>query len=42
MRAYGATYNEIDRATCVFSSTNSYTFMFRNRTYLGIRKRGES
>lgn len=42
MRTHGATYNEIDRATCVFSSTNSYTCMFRNRTYLGIRKRGRS
>jgi hypothetical protein len=42
MRTHDATHNETDRATCVFSSTNSYACMFRNRTYLGIRKRGES
>lgn len=41
MRTQGATYSEIHKATRIFGSTNSYACMFRNKTYLGIRKCGD-
>jgi site-specific DNA recombinase len=41
MRAQGATYSEIHTATRIFGSTNSYACMFRNKTYLGVRKCGD-
>jgi len=41
MRAQGATMREIHEATRIFGARNSYSSMFRNRTYLGIRKCGD-
>lgn len=41
MRAAGASYSEIHAETRLFGATNSYATMFRNRTYLGVRKCGE-
>ncbi len=41
MRAQGASYKDIHEATRVFGAKNSYASMFRNKTYLGIRKCGE-
>ena len=41
MRAGGASYKEAHEATRAMSTFGSYVTMFRNRTYLGIRKCGE-
>jgi site-specific DNA recombinase len=41
MRAQGASYKEIHEATRILGATNSYASMFRNKTYLGIRKCGK-
>jgi len=41
MRAAGASYKEIHEATHVMGTYGSYVTMFRNKTYLGIRKCGE-
>ncbi len=41
MRAAGASLREIDEALHIFGAKNSYTAMFRNETYLGIRKCGD-
>ncbi len=41
MRVAGASYKEIHEATQVMGTYGSYVTMFRNRTYLGIRKCGE-
>ena len=41
MRAAGASYKEIHEATHVMGIFGSYVTMFRNRTYLGIRKCGD-
>ena len=41
MRAGGASYKEVHEATQVMGTFGSYVTMFRNRTYLGIRKCGE-
>ena len=40
-RAKGASYQEILEATRIFPVRASYVTMFRCRTYLGIRKRGD-
>jgi len=41
MRAADASYKEIHEATHVMGTYGSYVTMFRNKTYLGIRKCGE-
>ncbi|MBN1815338.1 MAG: recombinase family protein [Anaerolineae bacterium] len=41
MRARGSSYKEIHEQTRIFGATNSYGAMFKNRTYLGVRKCGE-
>jgi site-specific DNA recombinase len=41
MRAAGASYKQIHEATQAMGTYGSYVTMFRNRTYLGIRKCGE-
>jgi site-specific DNA recombinase len=41
MRAAGASYEEILEATRLFPVRGSYVTMFRNKSYLGIRKCGE-
>jgi site-specific DNA recombinase len=41
MRAAGASYEELLRATRIFAVQGSYVAMFRNRSYLGIRKCGD-
>jgi site-specific DNA recombinase len=41
MRAGGASYKEVHEATQVMGTFGSYVTMFRNCTYLGIRKCGE-
>jgi DNA invertase Pin-like site-specific DNA recombinase len=40
MRTTGASYREIHEETQIYGSYNSYSCMFRNKTYLGIRKCG--
>jgi site-specific DNA recombinase len=40
MRASGASYLEIQEATQIYPVRGSYVTMFRNKTYLGIRKCG--
>lgn len=42
MRAAGASFQEIHEATQVLGTHGSYVTMFRNRTYLGIRKCGDT
>lgn len=42
MRAAGASYKEIHEVTQVMGTFGSYVPMFRNKTYLGIRKCGET
>jgi len=41
MRAAGASYEEILKATRIFPVRSSYVAMFRNKSYLGIRKCGD-
>jgi len=41
MRAAGASYEQIHEATHVMGTLGSYVTMFRNKTYLGIRKCGD-
>ena len=41
LRAGGASYKEVHEATQIMGTFGSYVTMFRNRTYLGIRKCGE-
>ena len=41
LKASGATTKEILAETHVFNAVNSLTWLWRNRTYLGIRKCGE-
>jgi site-specific DNA recombinase len=41
MRAAGASYEEILQATRIFPVRSSYVAMFRNKSYLGIRKCGD-
>ena len=41
MRVAGASYEEILEATCLYPVRGSYVTMFRNETYLGIRKCGD-
>ena len=41
MRAAGASYEEILEATRIFPVRSSYVAMFRNKSYLGIRKCGD-
>jgi len=41
MRADGASLRQIDEALRICGSKNTYSTMFRNETYLGIRKCGE-
>jgi site-specific DNA recombinase len=41
MRAAGASYEQIHEATHVMGTLGSYVTMFRNTTYLGVRKCGD-
>jgi site-specific DNA recombinase len=41
MRAQGASFREILDRTALYSSVNSLSDLFRNKTYLGIRKCGD-
>lgn len=41
MKADGATQQQILAETHIFKTTNSLTWFFRNKTYVGIRKCGE-
>jgi site-specific DNA recombinase len=42
MKAQQATYQEIHDATRIFKNRTCYVHFFRNKTYLGIRKCGET
>jgi site-specific DNA recombinase len=42
MKAQQATYQEIHDATGIFKTRSCYVHFFRNKTYLGIRKCGET
>jgi hypothetical protein len=42
MKAQQATYQEIHDATRIFKTRGCYVHFFRNKTYLGIRKCGET
>lgn len=41
MRAAGASIKSIQRATCLYSNSTGYTYMFRNPIYIGLHVYGD-